>query len=156
MSYTRATGPRGAGRSTDWTRSVQRPPPDVGPLAVLVDGRTASGAELLAAALQEHLGAQLVGSSTCGCVLGIRQYQPLPGGAELAVSEIGFYSAHGRRIEGSGLDPDVVAEPTLEDLRQGLDPALTAAERLLGATSAGLRAAAPPLPATSPTMETPR
>ncbi|HLL76374.1 MAG TPA: S41 family peptidase, partial [Pyrinomonadaceae bacterium] len=49
-----------------------------GPVAVLVGPRTASAAEIFAAALQERGRARVFGERTCGCVLAIRRRQPLP------------------------------------------------------------------------------
>lgn len=49
------------------------------PLVILVDGRTASGAELLAQSLREQRGARVIGSNTAGDS-GVRVWSTLPGG----------------------------------------------------------------------------
>jgi carboxyl-terminal processing protease len=99
------------------------------PLAVLVDARTASAAELLALTLAEQRGAPLVGEPTCGCGVAVRRESILPLDGALRISETAFVSARGTRIEGAPLTPDVAARPTLDDLRAGRDPALAEALR---------------------------
>jgi len=106
-----------------------------GPVVVLVGARTASAAEVFAAALRDAGRARLVGEPTCGCVLGIRRRHPLPDGGILDVSEMDYHTARGRRLEGAGLKPDEEAAPTREDLRRGRDPALERALQLLKGSS---------------------
>jgi carboxyl-terminal processing protease len=105
--------------------------PYLRPLAVLTDRRSGSASELTAAVLLEQRDAILVGESTCGCVVGVSWEYVLPGGGGVRVSETGFRSAGGRRMEGEPLAPTIYVPPTLEDLRAGHDRALAAAERAL-------------------------
>jgi len=107
------------------------------PLAILIDARTASAAELTAVTLAETRGALLVGQASCGCAVGVQTEYVLPDGGALRVAEIGFRSTRGRRIEGEPLAPQIVAEPTLQDIRTGRDVALDEAVRLLRARLAG-------------------
>jgi len=102
-----------------------------GPVAVLVNEGTGSGAELFSAALRENSRATVVGRQTCGCVLGILHQRKLKGGGELDVSEVGFTTANGRRLEGVGVTPDKPVPLTLADLRARRDAALEVAERVL-------------------------
>jgi carboxyl-terminal processing protease len=102
-----------------------------GPVALLVNEGTGSGAELFSAALQENSRATVVGRQTCGCVLGIVHQRKLKGGGELDVSEVGFTTARGRRLEGVGVIPDQPVPLTLADLRARHDAALEAAEKVL-------------------------
>jgi len=102
-----------------------------GPVAVVVNEGTGSGAELFSAALQENSRATVVGRQTCGCVLGILHQRKLKGGGELDVSEVGFTTARGRRLEGLGVTPEQPVPLTLADLRARRDAALDVAERLL-------------------------
>ncbi len=102
-----------------------------GPVAVLVNEGTGSGAELFSAALQENSRATVVGRQTCGCVLGILHQRKLKGGGELDVSEVGFTTAQGHRLEGVGVIPDKPVPLTLADLRARRDAALEAAEKVL-------------------------
>src|SRR5262249_16612861 len=65
------------------SRFDSRPRPLLQPLAVLVDGRTGSAAELAAVVLAEQRSAILVGEPTCGCVVGVRYEYVLPDGGGL-------------------------------------------------------------------------
>lgn len=101
------------------------------PLAVLIDGRTGSAAELAAVVLAEQRGALLVGEPSCGCVVGVPTEYVLPDGGGLRVAETGFITARGARLEGAPTMPAVRVAPTLDDLRAGRDPALEEAWRRL-------------------------
>lgn len=95
-------------------------------LATLVDGGTNSAAELSAAVLQDQGRAIVVGEATPGNVLGSFTSN-LPDGGQLILSERDIILASGRRLEGEGVAPDVLAPRTLADFRSGNDPALRAA-----------------------------
>jgi len=105
--------------------------PFLKPIAVLTDRRSGSASELTAVALLEQRDAIVVGESTCGCVVGVSWEYILPGGGGVRVSETGFRSAGGRRMEGQPLAPAIYAPPRLPELRAGRDLALEAAERAL-------------------------
>jgi carboxyl-terminal processing protease len=109
--------------------------PYLKPIAVLTDRRSGSASELTAVALLEQRDAIIVGESTCGCVVGVSWEYILPGGGGVRVSETGFRSARGRRMEGQPLAPTIYAPPRLPELRAGRDLALEAAERALLARS---------------------
>jgi carboxyl-terminal processing protease len=98
-----------------------------GRVIILTGPRTASAAEIFAAALQERGRARVFGERTCGCVLAIRRRQPLPDGGLLDVSEMDYRTAAGRRLEGAGVVPDMTFTPTRRDLFERRDPALDAA-----------------------------
>ncbi len=103
------------------------------PLAILIDGYTASSSELLATVLREQLGAHVVGRASCGCVVAVRGagYR-LPGGGALYVAETGFVTPRGNRMEGAGMRPDRAVDLTLADLREGIDRDLLEATQWLG------------------------
>jgi carboxyl-terminal processing protease len=101
------------------------------PVVVLVNAGSASASELLAGGLQDIDRVKVVGQRSCGCLQGYLGYATVPGGAELAYSEIGMVSAKGRRIEREGVIPDVEVPITREDLRLYRDRTLEAAEDLL-------------------------
>lgn len=107
------------------------------PLAVLIDGRTASSAELTAVTLAEQRDALLVGEPTCGCAVAVRVEYVLPDGGGLRIAETGFVSARGARMQDAPTLPAVRVLPTLADLRSGRDAALAEAHRLLLARLAG-------------------
>ena len=97
-----------------------------GRVAVLVDGATASAGEIFSAALQDHGRATIVGRKTAGAVLA-SWFFGLPGGGELQLSLRDYVTPKGRRLEGNGVEPDVVVKSTLADLRAGRDSDLDAA-----------------------------
>jgi carboxyl-terminal processing protease len=100
--------------------------PWTGPMAVLISGRTASAAELFAAAIQESGRGPVVGSKSAGAVVASRHFD-LPDGGMLSIGIRSFRTAAGVTLEHSGVTPDVVTAPTLDDLRQGRDVTLRAA-----------------------------
>lgn len=102
-----------------------------GPVAILVNATSASGSELFAGAMQATGRATIVGEPTCGCLLGFLGYARIPGGGELAYSEVGFELRNGKRIEGEGVIPDRLVPTTLNDLIVSRDRALEVAQELL-------------------------
>lgn len=102
------------------------------PVVILVDGLSASGSELFAGTMQATGRAKVVGEPSCGCLLGFLGYARIPGGAELAYSEVGFVLTNGKHVEGEGVIPDRIVPHTLEDLRVARDRALEEAQALLG------------------------
>lgn len=103
-----------------------------GRVVVLIDGGTGSAAEIFAAVLQDHGRATVVGRKSSGAVLASWFYR-LPGGGELQLSREDYVAPKGRRIEGVGIEPDVVVSRSLADVRAGRDPDLEAALRILRA-----------------------
>jgi carboxyl-terminal processing protease len=87
--------------------------PDL-PLVVLIDGDTASAAEVLAGALKETGRATLVGQTSFGkgctqCVLKLPAMNGVPtGGLRLTVAR--FYSPKGASFTGRGVVPDISVE----------------------------------------------
>ena len=122
---------RGDGQNARELRITPSETPFLKPIAVLTDRRSGSASELTATALLEQRDALIVGESTCGCVVAVRSEYVLPGSGGVRVSETGFRSAQGRRMEGEPLAPTIYAPPTLADLRAGRDRALEVAEKAL-------------------------
>ena len=122
---------RGEQQSVRELRIMPGVAPFLKPIAVLTDRRSGSASELTATALLEQRDALIVGESTCGCVVAVRSEYVLPGSGGVRVSETGFRSAHGRRMEGEPLAPTIYAPPKLADLRAGRDRALEMAEKAL-------------------------
>ena len=76
------------------------------PVAVLVDGATASTAEIVAGALQTYGRARLYGAVTAGKGVG-QTSVALSDGGELRLVTFGWSLPDGRSIDGWGLTPDV-------------------------------------------------
>jgi carboxyl-terminal processing protease len=102
-----------------------------GPVVILIDSRSASSSEVFAAGMQDSRRARIVGSQSCGCVLGIAKPRVMKGGGVLEMSEVLWFSPKGRRLEGTGILPDQTVLPTLKSLQAKEDPALQAADRAL-------------------------
>lgn len=81
------------------------------PLAVLVDGDTASAAEIVAGAIQDDGAGTLVGTRTFGKGL-VQSVFPLPDGSAIKMTTARYTTPKGRNIDRVGIEPDVVvAQP---------------------------------------------
>jgi carboxyl-terminal processing protease len=83
------------------------------PMVVLVDGATASAAEILAGALQDHDRAVVLGTPTFGkgsvqTVMTIDGCGAKPCGLKLTVSR--YYTPSGRSIQGQGIMPNIIVD----------------------------------------------
>lgn len=114
------------------TRFAVNPQPPLyrGPVAVLIDGTSASTSEILAAGLQELGAARLVGERTAGAVLP-SVIERLPCGNRLQFAFADFRTPKGVLLEGRGAIPDVPVKLTREALLRDGDVALDRAVRLL-------------------------
>ena len=101
------------------------------PVVILLNAGSASGSELFAGEMQAANRAVVVGQPSCGCLLGFLGYTRIPGGGELAYSEVGFVLANGQKIEGRGVVPNHVVPLTVADLRLGRDRTLETAQEVL-------------------------
>lgn len=119
-AHERDQSTRGAGRHS-W----------LGPLAVLVGPNSASGAEALAALIDESGRGLTIGQRTAGALTGAADY-PLPDGGMISVAEFDIRTSAGQRLEGTGFTPRIAVTPSLADRRAGRDPALEKARQLLG------------------------
>ena len=107
-----------------------------GPVVILVNNGSASASELFSGTMQASGRAMVVGQPSCGCLLGFLGYAKVPGGAELAYSEVGFALPNGKRIEGEGVIPDHAAPVSLSDLQLARDRPLEEAQALLATMKA--------------------
>ena len=103
---------RGQGR-IDEARFVENATPgdviDGRMLVVLVDRRSASASEIVAAALQENQRAQVVGERTFGKG-SVQTVIPLADGGALKLTTSEYFTPSGRSIDGTGVEPDLVVE----------------------------------------------
>ncbi|MCX6824101.1 MAG: S41 family peptidase [candidate division SR1 bacterium] len=79
------------------------------PMVVLVDGLTASAGEIIALALKEQIGAQLIGTQTFGKG-SIQTMDEFPDGASLKYTVGKRYTPNGENIDITGATPDIVIE----------------------------------------------
>jgi carboxyl-terminal processing protease len=108
------------------TADGRRVTPFAGPLAILVDARTASTSEVFAGGLQDLGRARVFGSRTAGAVLPALM-ERLPSGDVLYHAVADYRTPSGVVLEGRGVIPDEIVPVTREDLLAGRDAALEAA-----------------------------
>jgi carboxyl-terminal processing protease len=80
------------------------------PLAVLVDRRTASAAEIVAAAIRDHIRGAIVGTRTFGKG-SLQSVEPLANGAALKLTIAEYRTPKGRDLHGRGVLPTIEATP---------------------------------------------
>jgi carboxyl-terminal processing protease len=80
---------------------------DGAPVVVLIDSGTASAAEVLAGALQDHRRARLLGSRSFGKG-SIQSVVALPNGDAVKLTTGRYYTPNGHSIQARGLTPDKV------------------------------------------------
>jgi carboxyl-terminal processing protease len=102
----------------------------LGKVAILIDGSTASAAEIFSAVMQEHGRATIIGRKTAGAVLA-SLFHGLPGGGELQLSWFDYVTPKGRRLESNGVTPDITVSTSLENLRAHRDADLEEALKVL-------------------------
>jgi len=106
-----------------------------GPVVILVNAHSASSSEVFAAGMQDTLRAKVIGSQSCGCVLGIAKPRVMKGGGVLEMSEVLWFSPKGRKLEGTGIIPDKIVVPSVVDLQRRRDPVLAEADKSLMRTA---------------------
>ncbi len=97
-----------------------------GPVAILVDGCSASCAEIFAGGLRDLGRARIFGSPTAGAALPAA-VERLPNGDGFMYPVADYISRNGDRFEGTGVLPDVEAGYSRNALLAGHDRALEAA-----------------------------
>ena len=85
------------------------------PMACLVNGSTASGAELFANALRKMAGATIVGSTTAGKGVLLSDPQSLSDGSAVVITVGILLDNEGKNWNGTGLTPDVDASLTNDE-----------------------------------------
>ena len=101
-----------------WRTSGEKLVSDDMNFAVLVNGHTASAAELFSGALKDHDKAVLIGSKTYGKGSGTSTY-PLIDGSAANITIFNYYLPNGDLIEGEGIKVDIESEgPAIEVLKK--------------------------------------
>ncbi len=99
-------------------------------LVVLVDGGSASAAEILAGALKDHGYATIIGAKTFGKG-SVQELVNLDDGSSLKVTVARWLTPNGVSISDGGLTPDIVITRTSEDRLAEVDPQKDAAIKFL-------------------------
>ena len=97
-----------------------------GPVAVLVDGSSASTSEIFAEGLKDLGRARVFGTKTAAAALP-SIFERLPNGDGFQYATANYISAGGKPLEGIGVTPDVEVKLTREGLLAGHDAVLDAA-----------------------------
>jgi carboxyl-terminal processing protease len=119
------------------------------PCAVLVDESSASAAELVAGALQDHKRAVVVGQPTFGKG-SVQSILELPGGAGLKLTTARYYTPKGRSIQAQGIEPDVAIEASRIVDPKPRFPKEKDLQGALPAEASAVDAGPPPAPMLSP------
>jgi carboxyl-terminal processing protease len=93
------------------------------PMVVLVDHGTGRAAEIVAGALRDEADATLLGAKTLG-LCGLTKTFPLEDGAALVMTVADCYTPNGDKIQGKGLEPQVLGKKLKAAKTQEKGPAL--------------------------------
>jgi carboxyl-terminal processing protease len=91
------------------------------PLVVLVNNGSASGAEIVAGAIQDLNRGLLVGTKTFGKG-SVQSIFPLKDGSGLRLTTAKYYTPNGRSIHNKGITPDIVVEPPKPENEKATTP----------------------------------
>jgi carboxyl-terminal processing protease len=119
---------RGRSQPSQTLSATEHPVAPTIALVVLVDQNTASAAEIVTAALQDHQRATVVGTHTFGKGV-FQEEEPLSNGGALDITVGEYFTPNGRNLggggvkQGAGITPEV-AVPQGVDSEHGLETAL--------------------------------
>jgi carboxyl-terminal processing protease len=100
------------GRTSDARFRMEATPGDLldgAELVVLVNGGSASAAEIVAGALKDHDRAELIGHKTYGKG-SVQTVMPLSHGGAIKLTTSRYYTPSGVSIHGKGINPDILSE----------------------------------------------
>jgi len=100
------------GRRSEDAQRYNARPGDIAaglPIAVLINGGSASASEIVAGALQDHHRAILLGTRSFGKG-SVQTIIPLPGHGAMRLTTARYYTPSGRSIQAKGIEPDIVVE----------------------------------------------
>lgn len=100
------------------------------PIVLLIDGGTASAAEILAGALRDLRLATLVGERSFGKGI-VQTVNSLSGGGALILTTSSYLTPSGESIHKIGIAPDIEVKATADQLAAGEDPVFDKALEIL-------------------------
>jgi len=104
---------------------------DIKPMYILINRGTASASEILAASLQEHFNAKLIGEQSFGKGT-FQELKYFQNSSALKLTIGQWLAPNGIALDEVGLTPDIYVKTTLNDIQSGNDPVLNKALQLLG------------------------
>jgi carboxyl-terminal processing protease len=110
-------------RNVDETRSIYAKGKDIlsgVPMAILIDRNSASGAELVAAALGENKRAIILGEKSYGKG-SLQTIFPIPGKGAIKLTTAFFYTPNGNKINNNGITPDIAINDGEEIMTRAID-----------------------------------
>lgn len=107
---------RGRSWGQNWAHHAKNVPVQSLPIAVLIDGESASASEIFASAIQDHRRGVIVGTRSYGkgSVQSIFPLSTAQTGLRLTTAL--FFSPKGRRLQNVGIEPDVVVHRSEDQL----------------------------------------
>lgn len=96
------------------------------PMAVLVNGNSASASEIFAGAIQDYQKGKIVGTTTFGKGI-VQNIYGLPDGTSLKITISEYFTPNGRSIHKKGIEPDVAVEYQYDEKNPEADNQLQAA-----------------------------
>ncbi len=90
------------------------------PIVVLINGGTASAAEIVAGALQDNKRAVVLGTKSFGKA-SVQVVRPLSDGSALKLTVARYYTPSGRDIQATGIIPDIVLDQIVKNQKEKED-----------------------------------
>lgn len=90
------------------------------PLAILVNGGSASASEILAGAIKDHKRGTLIGTTTFGKGV-VQRLKDLPDGSGIKLTISEYFTPNGINIHGIGIEPDILVELPEDIEKIGVD-----------------------------------
>jgi len=100
------------------------------PIAVLINGGSASASEILSGALKDNGRAIIIGKKSFGKGL-VQEINKLPGGSAMHITIQKYLTPNGTDINKKGIEPDIEVEITADDVKAEKDPQLQKANDIL-------------------------
>lgn len=88
------------------------------PVAILINGGSASASEIVAGALKDHNRAVIVGTQSFGKG-SVQTIVPLPGNGAMRLTTARYYTPNGESIQAKGIEPDVIVEQATIQVQNG-------------------------------------